>query len=95
MYDDDDVTPYLEGLDQEERRGGTGAPKEAAPSTAPTTGDDAASAPSPPPAAGEQVCINVLVLFRSWQVGLGETDKSIDWLIFETEKIFVIVTLIT
>lgn len=54
IYDDEDVTPYLEGLDQEERRGGTGASREAPASTAPSTGEDGSSAPSPPPAAGDQ-----------------------------------------
>lgn len=53
IYDDDDVSPYLEGLDQEERRGGTGATREAPPSTGE---DGSSSAPVPPPATGDQVC---------------------------------------
>ncbi|XP_045604111.1 proteasome subunit alpha type-1 isoform X1 [Procambarus clarkii] len=48
IYDDDDVNPYLEGLDQEERRGGTGAPRDAQP---PAGGDDAAAASSTDAAA--------------------------------------------
>ncbi|XP_053638668.2 proteasome subunit alpha type-1 isoform X1 [Cherax quadricarinatus] len=52
IYDDDDVNPYLEGLDQEERRGGAGGARDAQPPAAPTAAaeeDDAASAPPPPP----------------------------------------------
>lgn len=52
IYDDDDVSPYLEGLDQEERRGGTGATRDAPASTGE---DGSSSAPAPPPAAGDQV----------------------------------------
>ncbi|KAK8405287.1 hypothetical protein O3P69_001693 [Scylla paramamosain] len=54
IYDDEDVSPYLEGLDQEERRGGTAAAREAPASTAPSAGEEGSAAPSPPPAAGDQ-----------------------------------------
>lgn len=47
IYDDDDVSPYLEGLDQEERRGGAGGSRDAQP---PAGDDEAAPAPPPPPA---------------------------------------------
>lgn len=65
IYDDDDVSPYLEGLDQEERRGGTGASREAPPST--REDDSSSSAPVPPPAPGDQVSdlsfrFNILLL---------------------------------
>lgn len=52
IYDDDDVSPYLEGLDQEERRGGTGAARDA---PAPAADEGSSSTPAPPPAAGDQV----------------------------------------
>lgn len=49
IYDDDDVNPYLEGLDQEERRGGAGTSREAQPAEAPADGDASADQPPPPP----------------------------------------------
>ena len=60
IYDDDDVNPYLEGLDQEERRGGAGASKDApaaAPAEGEGEGEEGSSAPPPPPADDQaQVC---------------------------------------
>merc|ERR1711909_173440 len=53
IYDDDDVSPFLEGLDQEERRGGAVVPQEepepAADGAAPSDSADA------PPAQGDQM----------------------------------------
>jgi len=55
IYDDDDVSPFLEGLDQEERRGGAAIPKE---DPAPSADDGAApsdAAADAPPAQGDQM----------------------------------------
>lgn len=49
IYDDEDVNPYLEGLDQEERRGGAGTSRDAQPADAPAEGDASADQPPPPP----------------------------------------------
>merc|ERR1712180_67873 len=55
IYDDDNVSPFLEGLDQEERRGGAAIPKE---DPAPSADDGAApsdAAADAPPAQGDQM----------------------------------------
>ncbi|XP_068250470.1 proteasome subunit alpha type-1-like [Palaemon carinicauda] len=54
IYDDDDVNPYLEGLDQEERRGGAGTSRDAPAAAAAEgegegDGEEGSSAPPPPP----------------------------------------------
>lgn len=64
IYEDDDVNPYLEGLDQEERRGGTGRsgaqppPSDDAPASA-----DTAQPPSSSSGDQPQVFKNVWFTF--------------------------------
>jgi len=54
IYDDEDVSPFLEGLDQEERRGGAAVPKdEPAPAADGAAPSDAAA--DAPPAQGDQM----------------------------------------
>lgn len=67
IFDDDQVAPYLEGLDQEERRGGAGA-KEAGeePAEAADEGGDQPP-PAPPAEVGRTTCINSSD-FKSYEI---------------------------